>query len=338
MILTKKIKHCRDFTDELRKAKKVAEFAIKYRSRSSKDVKHLGLKSLISNAILKKYSRNKKVKNVKSVKLTIPNQGIKLKENQIYISCLKLHIPFDIKTEKINQVELDNTYAYVSYSVPEKKEYIPGSWIGIDRNTTGHCIVAANPSTGKVFKLGKKANHIHTKYKSIRRKLQKGRKYKNVKRVKNKESRIVRDLNHKISRNLVTEAKKKNAGLVLEDLKGIRKNVNKKLKKRNKSFKGSLNSWSYYQLAEFIKYKAKILGVPVVYVDPHYTSQQCSRCGLLGSRNKKEFKCPHCGHVENADVNAAFVIARRHINSDFRLLLDRDISKSTSVSAQESTL
>ncbi|HMK45281.1 MAG TPA: zinc ribbon domain-containing protein [Methanocella sp.] len=47
-------------------------------------------------------------------------------------------------------------------------------------------------------------------------------------------------------------------------------------------------------------------GVRVVYIEPAYTSQTCSKCGHIGDKNGKSFKCPYCGHVENADVNAAF--------------------------------
>ncbi len=75
---------------ELRKAKQVAHYALKTRSQSSRDVKHLGLKSMISNQILRKYSRNRVLKKVRSVKLTVPSQGIKvLRElRTLIIPCL----------------------------------------------------------------------------------------------------------------------------------------------------------------------------------------------------------------------------------------------------------
>jgi putative transposase len=311
MILTYKIKHNRDFSDELLKARRIAEYVVAPKPSSAKltsrDVKHLGLKSVISNQIIRKYGRNKKIKKVNRVNLIIPNQGIQIKEdNIIYISSLKLNLKyqFPAKFEKINQIEINREYAFVSVTVAENTEYEPEHWLGVDRNTTGHVVVAGEPDSGKVMKLGKHAQHTHNKYKNIRKRLQKLGKYKKVKRIKNRESRIVRDLNHKMSRKIVDTAKSNNSGIKLEKLKGIRKN-----RKHAKSFKYSLNSWTFYQLQTMIEYKAKLLGVPVSYIDPAYTSQKCSRCGHIGDRNGKNFECPACGHVDHADVNAAFNIA-----------------------------
>ena len=74
MILTYKVRHDGDFSEELRKAKQVARFAVRHRSFSSRDVKHIGLKSMIVNQILRKYCRNRSIKRVRSVKLTIPTR------------------------------------------------------------------------------------------------------------------------------------------------------------------------------------------------------------------------------------------------------------------------
>ena len=318
MILTYKILHNKDFSRELSKVRKIAEYAIRHRTFSSKDVKHIGLKSAIANQILKKYGRNKKAKAVSNVKMTIPNQSINIdRDNKtITIPCLKYstHYSFPTDFEKVNQIEIGEQFLYESVSVKEPpNNYLPcmpnvtNKFIGVDLNTTGHIAVVSNPDTGKVWKLGKAAEHIHKKYRDIRRGLQKQGKYKKVKQIKNRESRIVRNLNHHISKKIVEIATKTESCIKLERLSNIRQN-----KKHRKSFQYSLNSWSFYQLQTFVEYKAKLQGIYFDYIDPRYTSQTCSRCGHIGKRVSKEFKClnPYCRHVDHADVNASFGIGK----------------------------
>jgi putative transposase len=315
MILTYKFHHNKDLTDHLDTAYQVAKFVVdnKIKSPNTSLVKHIRgeLPSTIACQVMKKYGHQKRIKNVHNIMLTVPGQGVKHfpETNSIWMPCIKLHMEnmIPVQFTKINQVELDKDYAYISVTVPEEPEMIPyTSVIGVDRNTTGHIVVTANPANGQVRKFGKKALHIHTKYRNIRRRLQKIGNYHKVKLMRNRENRIVKDLNHKISKELVSMAKVQHAALVFEDLNGIRNT-----KKQNRSFKPSLHSWSFYQLQTFVEYKAKLLGVPVIYVDPAYTSQDCSICGERGQRYKKDFKCPACGHVDHADVNAAFNIAKR---------------------------
>ncbi len=323
--LTYKVKHNADLSSDLKKAKDIALFALKTRSISSKDVKQFGLKSIISNQILRKYSRNKKCKQIRRVKLTVPNQGLSFKDNTVWIPSLKLSIPFDKTIEKVNQVELDDTYAYICCSVKDDPQYKEYSYIGVDLNATGHIAVAAIDN--KVLKLGKEAPHIRRVYQSIRKKAQKKGAYKFVKKLKNKESRKVKDINHKISRKIVDVAKQKNYAIKLEKLEGIRK------KKQGRKLNGIKSNWSFFQLQQFVEYKAKLLGVPVFYVNPSYTSKKCSRCGTIGMREGKVFKCNCCGHHDHADANASFNIGKAPIMHG-NLNIDRDIFKSTTDSAQ----
>lgn len=332
MILTYKVKHNRDFSHELQLAHKVANFALRTGGRSSKDVKHIGLKSMIANQILQKYSKDKKLKRISNVVLSVPNQGIHVdKEKQkINIPCLKLDLKYQFRNDfkKINQIEINKDYVFVSVTIDEPLTRKIDGYIGVDRNTTGHIAVCGNPSNGKVLKLGKSAEHIHKKYKNIRKNLQKKGKYGLVKKIKHRESNIIRDLNHKISRKIVDTADKNNTGIKLEDIKQIRRHV-----KSRKGFRYSLNSWSYYQLEQMILYKAKLLGIPIAYIEPAYTSQNCSVCGHLGNRNGKNFECSNCGHVDHADSNASFNIAKRQVKDD-RLNVDRDAFKGSTDTPQ----
>ena len=309
--LVVKIKHNTDLSDSLSKAVKIANFAIKNRHKlSSANVSDIGLPSAISNQVLRKYGKNKKCKRIKpeNIKLVAPSQSIKVNGNNITITPLKLNITIDPKCKhiitKVNQIELDHTYAYVCFEANDEPLKEVQNYIGVDLNATSHIAVVGNPQTGKILKLGKKASHIHKKYKALRSDLQKKKLYKKLKETKGKESRIVKDINHKISKAIVEYAKENNAGIKLEDLTGIRKN-----KKNTKTFRYTLNSWSYYQLGIMIAYKAQLLGIPVQYIDPRNTSKKCSWCENIGNRRGKLFKCGYCNHTDHADVNASFNIA-----------------------------
>ena len=46
----------------------------------------------------------------------------------------------------------------------------------------------------------------------------------------------------------------------------------------------------------------------VIKIPPHYTSQECSRCGTKDKKNRtsqSKFTCLSCGFSMNADINAA---------------------------------
>lgn len=318
MILTYKVKHNRDFTEELKKARQIAEFAVKYKAKSSKDVKQFGLNATLSNQIVRKYSRNNKIKRVSSVKITVPNQAIKFAEAYLFVACLKLKLPFNLVVTRVNQIELDETYAYITYTIADVPVQSNADWIGVDLNATGHLAVCA--INNQILKLGKEASYIHNKYKHIRKSAQKQKAFKFIKKIKNKESRKVRDLNHKISRKIVDAAYQNSLGIKLEKLTNIRK------KKGSKKLNYIKSTWSFYQLQTFIEYKAKLLGVRVEYIDPAYTSQRCSICGTLGDRDKKVFKCVYCGHKDHADANASFNIAKALLMHDTSAI-DRDVAE-----------
>ena len=56
-----------------------------------------------------------------------------------------------------------------------------------------------------------------------------------------------------------------------------------------------------------LAYKAEWAGRELAVVDPKFTSQRCSGCGVVSAehRQRKRYDCAECGMTEDADVNAA---------------------------------
>lgn len=198
-------------------------------------------------------------------------------------------------------------YLYATCELPEAAQYRPRGFIGVDLGIAN----IATTSEGDRCS-GGHLNQVRHRNRRLRCKLQrKGTKSARrlLRKLSGREARFAADTNHRVSARIVTEAQRTSRGLALEDLKGIRERVRLRRPQRV-----TLHSWSYAQLGAFIDYKAKRVGVPVVYVDPRYTSQECSACGHTDKRNRPAqaaFLCTSCGFAEHADVNAARNIAAR---------------------------
>ena len=183
----------------------------------------------------------------------------------------------------------------------------PTGWLGGDMGivTILHTSDGADWSGGAITARRVKNQRIRTTCQQKGTKSAKRR----LKARRRKESRFVRDVNHQISKQVVETAKRTGTGIALEDLTGIRSRV-----RHRKPQRSTLNSWAFRQLGDFIAYKAEQAGVPLMWVNPAYTSQTCSECGHRdrGNRpNQATFACRRCGILLNADHNAARNIAAK---------------------------
>ena len=204
-------------------------------------------------------------------------------------------------------------YLFLAAELPDKPEVVIDGFLGVDLGIAK----IATTSDGKYYS-GTKVKNLRRRNFKLRQKLQaKGTKSAKrlLKRRRRKESRFATDVNHCISKRLVQVAKGTHRAIVLEDLKGIRERVKKGTRKTvNRTMRQALSSWAFYQLRQFIEYKAKAAGVAIIYVDPRNTSRTCSKCGHVDKKSRKDqehFVCTSCGYALNADINAAINIANR---------------------------
>jgi putative transposase len=89
-------------------------------------------------------------------------------------------------------------------------------------------------------------------------------------------------------------------------LKGIRGRIN-----YGRILNRRLHSWNFRKLQLYIEYKAKLEGLPVMYVDTRGTSTLCPICcGKLASNEHREMKCPKCGYEGDRNVTACLNILK----------------------------
>ncbi len=183
------------------------------------------------------------------------------------------------------------------------------SFIGIDRGINNIAVCSDNE-----FYNSKQLKLVKGRYQHLKARLQsKGTRSakQHLKKLSGRERRFVRDVNHCLSKQI---AKKPFDCFVLEDLKKFSMDKGRRFNKK-------LGNWSYYQLGNFIQYKAEELGKNTIKVNPRHTSQMCSQCGHTERSNRKgsQFKCMTCGFELNADLNASRNITKLGISQIGRL-------------------
>jgi len=122
-----------------------------------------------------------------------------------------------------------------------------------------------------------------------------------------REKNRVLDVYHVVANWVVKEALKNNSAIALENLKNIRCKI-----KYSRKVNGRLHRWSFRKLQLIIEYKAKLNGIPIIYVNAKGTSTYCPICGAKLSLNgHRMLKCKRCGLIADRDVIGAWNIRLR---------------------------
>lgn len=158
-------------------------------------------------------------------------------------------------------------------------------------------------------KLGKAQRKLAAKAKGSNNWVKQKRK---VTRLHRKIANIRQDYLHKVS----TEISQNHAIIVVEDLQvaNLSKSASGTAQKpgRRVAQKSGLNKsildQGWRQFRKMLEYKQLWRGGIVMAIPPPNMSITCAACGWIDRASRpsqSQFSCVHCGHSENADVNAA---------------------------------
>ena len=270
---------------------------------------------VIAKSLVAKYQRNKRCRVVRNLVLPLcgdKGTQIKLEGNGIRIPALfgKAVLPVVWLRPAIGfirSVEFlrrgGEWFASICYNVQKESPFHSTGNVGVDRNSVGAVAILADPQNGKVLHLGFNPARTKEAWRAQKANLQSLGKHRLLHKIRNKQSRRTKYENHVVSKQIVDYAAKHRRTIVLEKLENVRRG-----RIRHHSEK---SQWSFYQLLQYILYKAALRGVMVLEVDSAYTSQECSRCHPLSKPNGKLFRCGYCGHNDHRDANAAFTLSER---------------------------
>jgi putative transposase len=289
---------------------------------------HIELGSMWINQTIRNCNAKTKVKQFKRLPLEVNNQGYAVqKAGDLFTVSFSLYrgrkgrIPLEVHSAshtevlekvlsgeaKLGSLKLSKSkkgiwYALISVSMEVPDAGVVKGWIGVDRGQNNIAVAAIPKGFGKFWR-GGRVKSLRRQFQKTRKSLQEAKQLKEVKRLEQRERRIMTHINHVISKELVQFAKDFDMGLRFEDLSGIRQ-TSKQRQKTKSDAGNNRDSWAFYQLEIFTRYKAIQAGVPVESIPAPYTSKSDHRNGVIGKRNGDWFR-GFDGYRCHADWNAS---------------------------------
>ena len=215
-----------------------------------------------------------------------------------------LNVSYQLGTAKL--VELKGRWYLhipVTKAVEDFQKECVRHVVGIDRGL--RFLAVSYDEQGKTkFVSGKKIATKRHKFQEVRKQLQaKGTKSakRKLKAISGRENRWMSDVNHQISKTLVQKYGKDTL-FVLGDLAGVSFEESNLSRTAKQNY--DLRSWSFYQLEQFLTYKAHENRSEVLKVSAKYTSQRCPKCGIIRKANRDHHKHLYscqCGYKSNDD-------------------------------------
>jgi putative transposase len=277
-------------------------------------LKGLELKQLPKSKPFSAIRYNKRVHKINLLKQTVSLSSIKGRVTAEFSipEYYRQYLDWEFKTSTLSYNKQQNIFYLHTVIHKPSPESGGDKVLGIDRGIVNIAVTSNNR-----FFNSKPIKNVRAKYAYLRAKLQsKGTKSAKrlLRKISRKEQRFVSGVNHCISKEI---AAMPFDIFAIEDLTSIRVQN----RTRGIEFTRKLNNWGFYQLEQFLRYKAEAVGKSVVTIDPRYTSQKCSVCGHIykGNRKGHSFKCVKCGFQIHADLNAARNIAVLGKSVDGRL-------------------
>jgi len=213
---------------------------------------------------------------------------------------------YDISESKIVKKK-DEFYIHITIQKEVVQKESCSSILAIDLGERVIATVCNSLDMRPIF-MGREVRGIRRHFAWLRKRLGEKKLLKEIKRIGQKEQRIVDAHLHEISRRIVDEAARTDSVIVFGDLKGIRSAA----KGKGKRFNRIVANMPYYRLTQMIYYKAQWEGIPVLKINERGTSKTCSVCGSEGKRPYQGlFKCNECSYQANADFNGAKNILKR---------------------------
>ena len=139
------------------------------------------------------------------------------------------------------------------------------------------------------MKLGKNAPCVHSHWLKNCTKLLKSGKFWKLKKLKSRKRPIIKGAIHTISKQIVSFAESVGSGIKFEKLFNtlIGSRIGPRIEPpwdSSNYCEFSFDNASFFHLQFQVERKARKAGIPVIYVNPAYTSKRCSRCGGFGRR------------------------------------------------------